>query len=167
MTKRGRLCLLLFWVLGAGCGGSQVEGGVYRGQDLAFRVGSVPPSWHRIEVEGTAFAFRDDEARATVAVSARCHQDGDDVPLRALTEHLFLHFSDREVKSQQRVMLDGREALRTELAAALDGVPRHYTVYVLKKDWCVYDFMHIAAPSSPGSSREDFDRFVRGFATLS
>jgi hypothetical protein len=139
---------------------------VYRAEDVAFHVGPVPGTWHPIELDGPAFAFRDDAAKTTVAVNARCRLDGDDVPLRALTEHLFLHFSDREVKSQRFMMLDGRETLRTEIVAKLDGVRMHYTVYVLKKNWCVYDFVHIAEPSSPSTSRKAFDRFVRGFGTL-
>ena len=61
--------------------------------------------------------------------------------------------------------MDGREALRTEISAALDGVKKQYLVYVLKKDSCVYDFMYIAADSAPGS-RADFERFVQGFAAL-
>jgi hypothetical protein len=166
MTKRGRIRFFLPWLLALGCSSPQFEGRVYRAEDVAFRVGSVPRTWHRIELDGPAFAFRDDAARTTVAVNARCHLDGDDVPLKALTEHLFLHFSDREVKSQRFMKLDGREALRTEIVARLDGVPMHYAVYVLKKNWCVYDFVHIAEPSSPAASREAFDRFVRGFGTL-
>jgi len=102
---------------------------------------------------------------ATVAVNGRCGVDGDDVPLASLTQHLFLQFTDRTQLSQKTVGLDGREALRTEISAALDGVKKHYLVYVLKKNGCVYDFMYIAADSAPGS-RADFERFVQGFAAL-
>jgi hypothetical protein len=157
---------LLPGLLALGCSSTQLEGRVYHGEDVSFRVGPIPESWRRVKLDGPAFAFRDDAAKATVAVNARCHRDGDDVPLKALTEHLFLYFSEREVRSQRTLMLDGREALRTDILARLDGVPMHYTVYVLKKDWCVYDFMYIASPSSPPESREAFERFVRGFGTL-
>ena len=43
----------------------------------------------------------------------------DDVPLEALTHHLFLHFTDRKLIRQERLTLDGRAALRTELNASL------------------------------------------------
>ena len=164
-----------FVVLGAlagpatlsGCGGPQLEGQVYEGDDLHFRVGPVPESWRRIEAGQAELAFRDDQAGVTVAVNGRCGKDGDDVPLQALTHHLFLHFTDRQIVSQKVLDLDGREALRTEIVAELDGVAKHYTVYVLKKDGCVYDFMHIAAISAPTESRQHFDRFVEGFQTMS
>ena len=149
----------------AACASSGFDGHVYHDEDLRFRVGPVPSSWRRLEVEDARLAFRDDSANATVAVNGRCGLDGDDVPLASLTQHLFLQFTERALLSQAKVSLDGREALRTELSAALDGVKKQYLVYVLKKDSCVYDFMYITADSAPGS-RPDFERFVQGFAAL-
>ncbi len=145
---------------------SRWDGRVFRDGDLAFRVGPTPASWREIETPGALLSFRDDDAGATVAISGRCGKDGDDVPLVSLTHHLFIHFTDRELESQETVTLDGRDALRTELVAELDGVPKRFSVFVLKKDGCVYDFMHIAASSAPEHGRERFAAFVEGFATL-
>jgi hypothetical protein len=155
---------LLLGVLLAGCAGQAFDGQVYRRDDLVFRVGPVPASWQPIEVDGALVAYRDDSNEATVALSGRCGLDGDDVPLSALTHHLFLQFTEREIQSQKLTELDGREALRTELSAKLDGVPMRYLVYVLKKDGCVYDFMLIGGNGAGVSS---FERFVQGFATMS
>jgi len=155
----------LLALLLSSCASSGFEGNVYRDGEVHFRVGPVPSSWRRLEVEDARLAFRDDTANATVAVNGRCGLDGDDVPLSSLTQHLFLQFTDRAQISQAKVSLDGREALRTEISAALDGVKKQYLVYVLKKDNCVYDFMYIAADSAPGS-RAGFERFVQGFAAL-
>jgi hypothetical protein len=166
ILTRCRRIPLVVTLLSAGCGGAQLDGNVYRNDELAFRIGPVPSSWRRVEADTAAVAFRDDDAGATIAVSGRCGKDGDDVPLEALTHHLFLHFTDREVVSQSTVPLDERKALRTEIVAELDGVPRRYTVYVLKKDGCVYDFLHIGASDTPDTSRRDFERFVGGFSTL-
>ena len=149
-----------------GCAGSGFDGQTYRSNELSFRVGPVPPSWRRIEVDGALLSFRDDEAQATIAVNGRCGRDGDDVPLRSLTQHLFLHFTDRQILAQDVVEMNGRDALRTELLAELDGVPKRFTVYVLKKDGCVYDFLHISDPHT-SSSAQSFERFIAGFATLS
>lgn len=149
----------------ASCGGSAFNGSVYRDDDVAFRVGPMPDTWRTIQVEGARLAFRDESANATVAVNGRCGLDGDDVPLRALTHHLFLQFTEREVIEQRSLTLDGREALRTELLAQLDGVPRRFIVYVLKKDGCVYDFVWIGAPNPPASASADYQAFVQGFTT--
>jgi len=59
-----------------------------------------------------------------VLVNARCGHDGDDIPLLALTQHLFMNFTERQTVEQKIVPLDGREAMHTILSAKLDGVPR-------------------------------------------
>jgi hypothetical protein len=158
---------LCTWLCGSGCGNPSFDAGVYRGGGMAFRVGPIPQGWRRIEVTQALLAFRDDESHATIAVNGRCGQDGDDVPLASLTHHLFLQFTEREVLTQELVDMDGREALRTQLVARLDGVPKRFTVYVLKKDGCVYDFLHIGDHSRAGASEPRFERFVQGFATES
>ena len=147
------------------CASSGFDGHVYHDDEMRFQVGSIPSSWHPVEVEGARLAFRDDADNSTVALNGRCKVDGDDVPLASLTQHLFLEFTDRHQTSQSSVTLNGREALRTEISAALDGVTKQYLVYVLKKDSCVYDFMYIAAEPDP-RARAEFERFVQGFATL-
>jgi hypothetical protein len=88
------------------------------------------------------------------------------VPLAALTHHLFLEFTEREVESQENLMLDGREALRTSLTAKLDGVQKRFDVFVLKKNGCVYDFMLVARPGPDDEGRKVFADFVEGFSTI-
>ena len=160
-----RRFLLIAALVGTGCASSGFDGRVYHDGDLRFRVGPVPGTWRALELEGARLAYRDDAANATVALNARCGVDGDDVPLASLTQHLFLEFTDRVPVSQAALALDGREALRTEITASLDGVKKRYVVYVLKKDSCVYDFMYIAAADGGGSSLPEYERFVTGFAT--
>jgi hypothetical protein len=164
-----RFCVALALLAGlrsVGCASSGFDGRVYHDGALRFQVGQVPSTWRAIDVEGARLAFRDDAANATVALNARCGVDGDDVPIASLTQHLFLEFTERTPISEQTVTLDGREALRTEITAALDGVRKRYLVYVLKKDGCVYDFMYIAAADSGSDARPEFDHFVQGFSTL-
>jgi len=157
--------LALACLICAACASTGFDGRVYKDGSLRFRVGPVPDAWRALQVDDARLAFRDDQANATIAVNARCGVDGDDVPLASLTQHLFLEFTERTQLSQTQVSLDGREALRSELRAALDGVKKQYLVYVLKKDGCVYDFMYIAADGGAGS-RALFERFVQGFQTL-
>ena len=147
------------------CGGSSFDGHVFRQGDLAFRVGAIPDGWHAIEVEGALIAYRDDRDAATIALNGRCGLDGDDVPLEALTHHLFIHFTDRQLVKQERFELAGRAALRSELTGALDGVHMHYLVVVLKKNCCVYDFMLVNAEGKR-ADQQAFERFVGGFETL-
>jgi len=150
----------------AGCGGAAFDGRVFQNSDLSFRVGAVPRDWHAVEATGALLAFRDDSGPAMIAVGGRCGKDGDDVPLEALTHHLFLDFTARVIENQVKVELDGREALHTELSAKLDGVERRLTVFVMKKNGCVYDFWHVEPPDAPADGRRQFVAFVQGFSTI-
>jgi hypothetical protein len=145
---------------------SSSSSSVVRGPEADFALGPVPPSWHHIDVSDALVAYRDDTLDATTAVNARCGKDADDVPLEALRRHLFIYFTDREISHEEKLALDGREALKTVLRARLDGVQKAFVVYVLKKDGCVYDFMYISDPRTLEGGQAAFDRFVSGFRTI-
>jgi hypothetical protein len=149
------------------CSGPGLRGDVYRGDGLAFRLGEVPSSWRRLSVSNVRLAFRDEASEASVLVNAHCGRDGEDVPLLALTKHLFMSFTDKEMVEQKIIPMDGREAMHTLLSAKLDGVPKTFDAFVLKKDGCIYDFVCISAPSQFEKNRPAFEQFVAGFRTLS
>ena len=155
----------LFAFAGA-CSGTSLQGNVFRQGNVAFQVGPIPQHWTSLKpVDGdiAAVAFRDRQQHVTIGTAGRCHRDGDDVPLRSLTQHLQLGFTDRQLLGEQEFELDGRRALRTEMKASLDGVPKLLTFIVLKKDGCVYDFWRIADRASDTTA---FDAFVMGFRKL-
>ena len=147
-----------------GCGGGPTFDGVrYQGKGVAFRVAPHPAAWSRLDMSEGLVAFRDAQASATILVNGRCGKDGDDVPLSALTQHLFLLFTERTIEEEQVFPMDGREAMRTVLRAKLDGVPKRFETVVLKKDGCVYDLVLIAEPDTFGQARPAFDGFVESF----
>ena len=152
-----------------GCAGSHFNGIEYRDQQVAFRLGQLPPGMRRVETEEARIALQNDAVGATVAVGARCGTDSDDVPLRALVRHLFLQFQDKKILDEEEFVLDARAALKTELSARLDGVKRHFVVVVMKKNHCVYDFLHVDRGGDDPvlkQSRRDFLEMVRGFSVL-
>lgn len=157
-------CLSLAGALG--CAGGSLDGQVYSGQGVRFRLGPVPPSWKAISLDRGALAYRDEGRKAVIAVNGRCGRDGEDVPLSALTQHLFIQFTERELRTEETVPFDGREARHTVLDAKLDGVKKTVDVWVLKKNGCVYDLIYIADPARYPEGAADFDRFARGFAAL-
>lgn len=161
--------LLLLGGAGACASGRSFDGVEYRDDQVAFRLGPLPPGFKEVSSTETRLTFQNDSIGASLAVHARCGVDGDDVPLRALVQHLFLQFTEREVLEEKFFRLDGREAVEVELQAAIDGVPRHFIVAVLKKDGCVYDFIHVdrgGAHSELQESRAAFRQFVAGFRVL-
>ncbi|MEZ4295101.1 MAG: hypothetical protein R3B70_08985 [Polyangiaceae bacterium] len=149
----------------SGCGAA-FDGTVYRGAGYAFRVPERPASWEPLPAEGAALAFRETSGGAIVAVNGRCGKDGEDVPLRSLTRHLFIQFTEQEPSMEEVVPFDGREALHTVMKAKLDGVPKAFDVWVMKKDGCVYDLYLISSPDRFDGTVPEFRKFVGGFATV-
>lgn len=145
--------------------GPRYDGQIYQSEKLSFRTGPAAEGWERIDTSHGLLAFRGEQAHATVLVNGRCGLDGDDVPLPALTAHLFLRFTERQIDEETLLPFDGREALRTVMTAKLDGVPMRFEAVVLKKNGCVYDFVLITPPESFDSARPGFERFVDGFHT--
>lgn len=153
----------------AGCSGASkpgFDGTTYRSGPIAFQVGSVPSKWRRVDVTDASLAYRDDVHAASILLNARCHSPDDGTPLVALTNHLVMGSTMREVAAQEAEPFDGREALHTKMRAKWDGVPMALDIYVMKKDGCVYDFVYMGDPSGFDSGSKDFEGFVKGFRTL-
>lgn len=150
------------------CGGASFQNGVYRDAEASYRVGTLGGGWHALAVGAhNDLAYEHRSSRSIVQVNATC-DPGSDVPLVALTNHLLVGFTERDVRQQELVPLDRREALRTEVIARLDGVARHILFYVMKKDDCVYD-LTLIAPSDAAfeTSVVDFESFARDFHAIS
>jgi hypothetical protein len=160
-------CLaLLVAVVCGGCGGPSYDGRVYRGEGFAFQLPPAPPQWKRVSHSHAALAFVNERHEATMMFNGRCGVGGDDVPLIALTKHLFLQFTERDVHSQEVVPFDDREAMRTLMTAKLDGVELKYDAWVLKKDGCVYDLLYFAPPAGFEPEHDTFLQLVRDFSTV-
>lgn len=148
-----------------GCGDPQLRGRVFDRGDVRYRVGELPAAWRVLESDGDVAFFRR-ELAAIISVNARCGHRDDDVPLEALTQHLLIGWTAREVVSQETIPFARREALHTIVRARLDGVPRELSLYVLKKNGCVYDLSYVAPPERFDEGAGDFEAFVRGFETV-
>ncbi len=161
--RRGLVCSVLCF--GIACA-APFDGTTYRGEGFTFQVPRPPSTWERVDVTGAALAFEHGGHSAKILVNARCDRDGEDVPLRSLTQHLFIRFTEREIKSEDVVPFDGREALRTDITAKLDGVPLRFQVWVLKKDKCVYDMLYFSPPESFERGVVEFEQWARGLRAL-
>jgi hypothetical protein len=154
-------------VASLGCSASKSwDGKVYHGGRTSFRTGPLSSTWERIDLDGPLLAFHDTKTGGTIDVYGRCGQDGDDVPLSALTKHLLIGFTEREVQDEKTVPMDGREALHTVVSAKLDGSPVTLSLYVIKKDGCVFDLVYVARPARYADGVAAFEEFVSGFGTV-
>ncbi len=161
---RRSICLAAL-LCAVGCaGGGNYEGGVYQDDEARFRMADPGDGWESLAVEdANDLAWARDGA--VIQVNSSCDPSLD-IPLPALTNHLMIGFTERDLVSQELVPMAGREALRTHVRAKLDGVPREMVLVVLKKNECVYDF---AAVTPPGPSferaRSELDAMLASFET--
>jgi hypothetical protein len=126
----------------------------------------IPPGWERLDVPQASLAFRNDAERASLLINARCGRKIDNVPLSALVNQLLIGATERTYTIEQTIPMDDREAMQVQLIAKLDGVPRNYEVFVLKKDGCVYDFVAVSPPDSAATVSATLGGLVQGFHTL-
>ena len=157
--------LALALALAGACGGARYADGVYLDADARYAVQGPGEGWVRVRAAGdNDLAWRAPDLGAVLQTNARCAPDLD-IPLEALTAHLLIGWTERADRRDERVPFDGREALRTERRAKLDGVERGLVFVVLKKDGCVYDFALAAPPSRLPEARVAFDRVLASFTT--
>ena len=148
------------------CAHDPFDGRVFHAGRIAFQTGPIPATWERLSIEGPLLAFKDHDSLGSIDVYGRCGKDRDDVPLEALTNHLLIGFTEREIDPQLKLEMDGREALHSTLRAKLDGVRMSLDIFVLKKDGCVYDLVYVAYPDRYARGVQGFEAFVSGFATV-
>ncbi|HSO30908.1 MAG TPA: hypothetical protein VLT33_00290 [Labilithrix sp.] len=161
--------LLLVVVTGLACGGPpkrSFDGSTFRSGPVAFQVPPAPQGWRAVDVTQGSLAYRDDAHGASILLNGRCHRPDEATPLLALTNHLLMGSTAREIVSQETIPFDGREALHTRLRAKWDGVPIAFDIYVTKKDGCTYDFVYMGDPTAYEEGTRAFGAFVAGFRTL-
>jgi len=171
LRPRHLLFPLLGWLAlanagGCGSGRGSFDGAIFRDGPISFRVNPVPNEWRAISVSHATLAFRDEKNQSTVVLNARCGHLDEDTPLKSLQAHLLIGTTEREIVSETIMPMDAREALHSKVYAKLDGVPRAFDIYILKKDGCVYDFLRIGAHGANETPTTDFDEWVATFRTL-
>ena len=139
--------------------------GVVKKEQVAYRAGLPPGGWKAVEMGENDVAFFNPRTLAVIAANATCAPRAD-TPLRVLLNHLLFGFTDRKVLSEETVQLDGREALKARVSARLDGVPRMFSIYILKKDGCIFDLQYHAPEAGFEEGVPAFEAFVRSFGTL-
>lgn len=150
------LGLLLFL---CGCRGG-LAGGVYTRGNLQYRV-AEPSGWKPVAFDDNDLAWLGPNGHV-LAMNATC-EGHEDPPLDVLTNHLVIGFTDRQWGERQKVMIDGREAQRSQVTAKLDGVPVSLELVVLKKNGCVHDFTYISPLGREAEQRAAFEKLVTNF----
>ncbi len=153
--------LVVLAVFAASCSHG-VKDGVFRKDETAYQVSEPGTGWEEVRLEDNDLAWTSAATGHTLALNSTC-EGHDDPPLDVLTRHLLFGFTDDVTVASGKLVMDGRDALRTRFTAKLDGVPVELDLVVLKKDDCVYDFSLVAPVGRGDEKRADFQKVLEGF----
>ncbi len=145
-----------------GCRGG-LSGGRFIKDGLSYQV--VEPQgadWRRVSFADNDLAWLSSRGHL-ISINATC-TGHEDPSLEVLTTHLVMGFTEKEWGSRKTFELDGREALRSQLTAKLDGVPTALELVVLKKNGCVHDFSYVSPKGEEAVYQAQFDALVFGFS---
>lgn len=130
-----------------------------------FYPGSLPSPWSGPKLRLKQMVYENDAAQATIVVDALCGPKYDEAPLPRLAHDLFGKFRKTTISREGFRVLDGRDAYSVRGQGDLDGVPVAMQVVVMKKDFCLYDFVYFAPPAKFSGAVADFEGFLNGFRT--
>ena len=131
----------------------------------SFTVPRLPHPWKSPKIRLKQLVHENDAIQATIVTDALCGPKFDDAPLPRLAKEFFQRLQERRITSEKGLTLDGRAAFRMQGSGRIDGVPVAMDVVVMKKDFCLYDFVYFAPPETYREGIRDFEGYLHGFRT--
>lgn len=130
-----------------------------------FFVGKLPPIWRMQKIRARAILFRNKADASTITVSSWCGRAAEGDSQADLSRKVVqvvrggrVHWLVKEIP------LAFGTASETLVTGELDGEPVRVRSVVIKRQGCVFDFLHVTDPQKT-AHESDFDIFVRGFQT--
>ncbi len=139
--------------------------GVVKTGNTRFYLPELPSAWSGPKQRLKQLVYENDAAEATIVVDALCGPKYDEAPLPRLAHDMFGKFRKPVIASEGYRSLDGRDAYHVRGRGTLDGVPIAMESVVMKKDFCLYDFVYFAPPARFRAGIKDFEDFLNGFRT--
>lgn len=144
----------------------ELKGQVFQTDNTSYRIGTLPNSWKRNNIEGGDLAYSNTQFDATMTVNSTCNEKKKNYSLKALSESLLIGIRGKEALEREEIIVDGQKALKTIYIGRLDNVPIKITTVVLKKGICIYDFTYASSPEHFEIGIVDFNNFVSQFKAL-
>lgn len=127
-----------------------------------YGIGELPQGWIRKPFHGAEIYLEHKSKNAAIFINSQCEKLSDG-PLEALTSQLLVGIGAYEIITQAPLIIEGREALVSQINVTIDGVKRYLKVMVLRKNQCVFDAV-FNAPLGNGLVG-DFDAIIQTFWT--
>jgi|GEM_PF-832296 len=157
--------LVICLVLPVACSSGTYKNNVYEDKHNVYQVMSPGKGWKRIATKDADLAFWNSKIAAFIMVNSTC--DGyKDAPLESLSNHLFFGIEKKEFIQQKRVMLDGRQAVYSEVTGLLDGARVRVSAYTMVKNYCTYDISYSAPTKIYGKGLKAFEKVMERFRVI-
>ena len=124
----------------------ELNGQIFQTDDTSYRIGTLPSSWQRQNIEGGDLAFKNTQFDGTMTVDSTCNEKKKNYSMKALSESLLIGITDKEALSREEITVGGVPALKTIYTGSLSNVPLKIATVVLRKDICIYDFTYASSP---------------------
>lgn len=144
----------------------ELKGQVFQTDNTSYRIGTLPNSWKKNNIEGGDLAYSNTQFDATMTVNSTCNEKKKNYSLKALSESLLIGIRGKEALKREETIVDGQKALKIIYIGRLDNVPIKITTVVLKKGMCIYDFTYASSPEHFEIGIVDFNNFVSQFKAL-
>lgn len=144
----------------------ELNGQVFQTDDTSYRIGTLPTSWVRQDIDGGDLAYRNTQFDGTMTVDSTCNEKKKNYSLKALSESLLIGIKGKEALEREEITVDGQPALKTIYIGSLDNVPIKIATVVLRKNICIYDFTYASSPEHFDIGIVDFNNFISQFKAL-
>ncbi len=130
-----------------------------------YSLDRLPSYWTKIENTKADAAHLSQKTGATIFINSLCEKYNS-TPLSILTQNLLRGVDDLEIMTEEDVTLASRKSLHTIAIGKLDGVAVKMNMYVLRKNFCIYDFTYSAKKEQYNTNVKDFETLVHSFKGL-
>lgn len=107
-------------------------------------------------------AWRNSRTGNVISFLSDC-QDPTDPPLDQIVKGVLSGLTNLDIKSNETLMVQGREGKRVLAQGRVDGVPSSIDLLVFKRNHCIYVLSYVGVDSAFEENRSEFNSFIKGF----
>jgi len=87
----------------------ELKGQVFQTDDTSYRIGTLPNSWKRNNIEGGDLAYNNTQFDATMTVNSTCNEKKKNYSLKALSESLLIGIQGKEALEREEIIVNGQK----------------------------------------------------------
>ena len=122
---------------------------------------SAPAAWKKIDSDDSDQAYRLPSGNI-VEMTSSCNRDTRE-PLEWMTRHLLIGDRGTNIVQREKLVVDGKEGMFSEVETTLEGKPFRLNLFVLPSHGCIFDFSLVSPRNISQNETHEFLSFVKSF----